>query len=72
MKSYTFIAVLAIAAISFTSCKRSYNCACYSPSLNRSTPAFEIKDTKKKAKEQCESQPLTGAYTGTDYICRIQ
>lgn len=72
MKLYTFVSILAISAIAFTSCKKTYKCSCYSPSLNKTTPAFEIKDTKKNAKEECASQPQRGLYTGTDYVCNLK
>lgn len=72
MKLYTFASIMLIAAFAITSCKKTYTCSCYSPSLNKSTPPFEIKDTKKNAEEECESQPLTGMYTGTDYICKLK
>lgn len=72
MKRYTFITVLAISAFAFTSCKQTYDCSCYSPSLNRTIPSNKIKDTKKSAKAECEAQPLTGLYTGTDYICNLK
>jgi|GEM_PF-6640231 len=72
MKRYILTAILAIPVLAFTSCKRTYVCSCYSPSLNRSTPSFEIKDTKKNAEAECEAQPQKGVYTGTDYVCRLQ
>jgi hypothetical protein len=72
MKHYTILAVFAISAFAFTSCKKSYRCTCYSPALNYSTPSFEIKETKKNAKEECESQPQRGLYTGMDYICHLE
>lgn len=63
---------MAISALVFTSCKKTYTCKCYSPALNHSTPPFEIKDTKKNAEEQCETQPQRGQHTGTDYICHLE
>ena len=72
MKLYTIISIIAISALAFTSCKKTYTCNCYSPGLNHSTPPFEIKDTKKKAKEECETQPQRGLYTGTDYVCKLK
>lgn len=72
MKLYTIICILGISVFAFTSCNKTYKCSCYSPSLNRTTPAFDIKDTKKNAKEECESQPTKGIYTGTDYVCNLK
>lgn len=72
MKYYFTIAVLAISTFAFTSCQRSHTCTCYSPSLNRSTPDFEITGSKKDAQNECESQPQLGKYTGTDYQCRLK
>lgn len=72
MKKYTIITVIAMAVFAFTSCKKTYRCSCYSPALNHTTPSFEIKDTKKKAKEECETQPERGLYTGTDYVCNLE
>lgn len=72
MRYYTILTVFAISVFACTSCKKSYKCSCYSPALNRTTPSFEIKDTKKNAKDECESQPLRGLYTGTDHICHLE
>lgn len=72
MRYYTILAVFAVSAFAFTSCIKSYRCSCYSPDLNHSTPSFEIKDTKKNAQDECESQPQSGLYTGTDYICHLE
>lgn len=65
-------ALVIMVILATTSCKKSYTCSCYSPSLNQSTPDFVIKDTKKQAKEKCEAQPVTGQYTGSDYECYIK
>ncbi len=72
MKGYTVVFIMAFAAIAFTSCKKTYRCSCYNPALNHTTPSFEIKDTKKKAKEECETQPQRGLYTGMDYVCNLE
>lgn len=72
MKLYIPGLLFAFAAIAFTSCEKTYKCSCYSPNNNRSTPVTEIKGTKKDAREKCESLPLTGQYTGNDYICTLK
>lgn len=72
MKHYIIPAVFALSVFAFTSCKKTYRCRCYSPALNYTTPSFEVKGTKKKAKEECISQPQRGLYTGTDYVCNLQ
>lgn len=72
MKQYIIFSVFVVSAFTFTSCQKTYKCSCYSPALNYTTPSFEIKETKKNAKEECESQPQRGLYTGTDYICHLE
>lgn len=69
---HSILVVIAISAIAFTSCKRTHRCSCYSPALNQTTPSFEIKGTKKEAKDECESQPLRGRHTGMDYVCNLK
>lgn len=72
MKSYISIALIAFSLVAVTSCKRSHTCSCYSPDLNKKSPDFEIKGSKKDAKAECEAEPLTGAYIGTDYQCNLK
>lgn len=72
MKLYIPIAIIALAAITTTSCKRTHTCSCYSPALNASTPDFKVEGKKSDAKKECEEQPLTGRYTGTDYVCKLK
>lgn len=72
MKLYTLIGIMAISAVAFTSCKKTYTCNCYSPDLNHSTPPFEIRDTKKNAEQECETQPQRGVHTGANYVCNLE
>ncbi|HEY9176881.1 MAG TPA: hypothetical protein VIN07_04285 [Flavipsychrobacter sp.] len=72
MKHLIILTVFAVLAIVFSSCERSYRCSCYSPSLNRTTPTFEVRGTKQDAEKECENQPQRGVYTGTDYVCNLE
>lgn len=72
MKSYISIAIFILICIGGTSCKRSYDCACYSPGLNKTSPTFKVSGNKSDAEKRCQEQPLTGKYTGTDYICNLK
>lgn len=72
MKSYILFTVATFFALSVTSCKKDYTCACYSPSLNRSAPDIKINGTKKQAEDDCKALPQTGQYTGTDYVCNLK
>lgn len=72
MKLYTIGCILAVSVITLASCQKTYKCTCYSPSLNRSTPASEVKGNKKTAEEKCKTLPISGRYTGDDYICNLE
>lgn len=72
MKLNILAATLIMAALFTTSCKREFTCSCYSPGLNASTPDFKVQGKKSDAKKECEEQPLTGRYTGTDYVCNLK
>ncbi|HTN18603.1 MAG TPA: hypothetical protein VL092_13015 [Chitinophagaceae bacterium] len=55
MKKFTFI-IAAIGLISLASCKKDYTCECTLSGGGLSGTFSEtIKDTKKKAKEKCDS-----------------
>lgn len=70
MKLHIATIIAIVATIAFTSCKKEYKCNCYSASLNRNVE-FNINAKKKDAKAECEAQPITGGYTGSDYVCNI-
>ncbi|MBK9282785.1 MAG: hypothetical protein IPM51_00530 [Sphingobacteriaceae bacterium] len=55
MKKNILIKLSAIALICGTvSCKKEYHCECHK-TANSGTVEYQIKDTKKKAEEQCEN-----------------
>ena len=61
----------AFAIIGLASCKKDYTCECTSEANGISaTASTTIKDTKKKAKEACESKSVsTGSSTSS---CKIK
>lgn len=56
-KSILTLAVVAFIGLSFTSCKKDYTCVCKTEMSGSSTTTSTttIKDTKKNAKDKCES-----------------
>lgn len=69
MKKNTLIALVAILAISFTSCKKDYTCECtYSNTALNSTST--VKTTKKDADARCET--LNNAAKGAGGTCKIK
>lgn len=71
MKLYIPLLALVSSALALTSCSKNYDCNCYSPGLNRNAPVYQIKGTKKEARNQCKELPYSGMYTGTDYVCNL-
>ncbi|RMG83557.1 MAG: hypothetical protein D6707_00845 [Bacteroidetes bacterium] len=61
MKKVLSIAAVAALAVSFTACKKNYTCECttYEDGVPMATTPNTIRDTKKKAQEQCEAQNTT-------------
>lgn len=55
------LSIVVITALTFTSCKKEYNCQCTQSASYNGLPIIElgttnntIKDTKKKAKKRCD------------------
>lgn len=55
MKKIAPIALVALMAVAFTSCKKDYKCKCTTTSNGVSTTSYSdsFKETKKKAKDKC-------------------
>ena len=70
MKLSFATAILLATTLMFTACEKEHKCNCYSASLNNNIK-FNITGKKSDAKEECSQQPVTGAYTGTDYVCNL-
>lgn len=67
MKKLLSVAVVAVALISLSSCKKDYTCACTFSGAGAGTPNqnIEIKDAKKKdAKESCDNAQTNWAALG--------
>lgn len=78
MKKIAPIALVALMAVAFTSCKKDYTCKC-TATVNGQVFATgsttkSIKDTKKKAKDACnqgDSESTSGGIT-TKVDCEIE
>jgi uncharacterized lipoprotein YehR (DUF1307 family) len=70
MKKLLPIALVAVAAMTFTSCKKDYTCECtVSAGGVSSTTTYTFKDTKSGAESKCNSQATSGGVTAT---CKIK
>jgi hypothetical protein len=74
------IAVMAIGALSFASCKKEYSCKCQkiytgsSGSVTQDDGVYTYKDTQARAESKCNDQEKTGSDLGGNYSreCAIQ
>lgn len=69
MKKITTLAMLALFAVAFTSCKKDYTCECTyaNAALNSSS---EIKTTKKDAQDKCDA--LHAAASPVGGTCKLK
>lgn len=67
MKKITSVALIALLAIGFTSCKKDWTCECSANGQVLGTTT--IKETKSKAKSACET---TASYPGISVTCKIK
>ena len=70
MKKVTLFAVVAMAALSFTSCKKDHTCTCtvaqtYSGTTYTTISVAKAKSTKKDAKAWCTGSTTTATVGGT-------
>ncbi len=70
MKKITMIAVAALLAVSFTSCKKDYTCECKYPNNSGLNSSSVIKTTKSDAKTKCET--LSNAAKGAGGSCALK
>ncbi|MES2630073.1 MAG: hypothetical protein V4616_14000 [Bacteroidota bacterium] len=75
MKKLTLIAAVAVFAIAAVSCKKDHTCVCTSTTTfngQTTTTSAEgkIKETKKKAKDSCESGSVTSGATKVE--CKLK
>lgn len=57
MKKLFPVAISAVLAITFTSCKKNYTCVCYKSTsgMTSASTTTIIHDTKKEAEKQCDA-----------------
>lgn len=72
MKKLFPIALVAVAAMTFTSCKKDYTCKCTATENGQTTElvTVTIHDTKSNAESGCNGKAT--AFTGTSIQCKIQ
>jgi hypothetical protein len=75
MKKLLPLALIAVTAALFTSCKKDYTCKCYYTPAASSTPtiltSFNIHDTRDNAKSNCAG--FTAGYATLPHVnCDIQ
>ena len=70
MKRIVIITATMACAASFTACKRTYTCDCYSPAVNRHI-RMDVKDTRKGAKDYCKAQSTSTRFATTDFTCTL-
>jgi hypothetical protein len=73
MKKLFPLALIAVAAMTFTSCKKDYTCKCtYNlAGVNTEAGSFTIHDTKSNAKSNCDGKSATYS-TLVGVSCAIQ
>lgn len=74
MKKLFPIALVAVAAMTFTSCKKDYTCTCTGTGGYTATASFTIHDTKSNATSTCEkgSVSVTSGSTTVGQTCAIK
>lgn len=77
----TFVALLALVAFSFTSCKKDYNCECKKIHTDsdgdvttNSDGNYTFKDSQPRAESRCNALEGSGSDLGGTYTreCQIQ
>jgi hypothetical protein len=74
MKKFFPLALIAVSAMMFTSCKKDYTCKCTMTDNGTTTTlgSVTIHDTKSNAKSACDKQVSGFAGTSTSVQCAIQ
>lgn len=79
MKKIVLAAVILTGSMAFMSCKKNYTCECSidtyvnNVAISSVTTSTTIKDTKSKAKKQCEVEvSLIILGSGTETSCKIK
>lgn len=69
MKTHLFTLTLLVVVL--TGCKKNYTCACGNMNSTERTPVFEVKDTKKNAKQKCTDY-LNSHAVIPEWTCEIR
>lgn len=67
MKKITLLSIVAVAALSFASCKKDYTCTCTSSYSSTSSVTKIIGVSKKAAQANC----VSGTGTGYSQTCTL-
>jgi len=71
MKNLLFVSVIFIFYVSFSSCKKEYNCTCISTGLKVDTTLTTYNDMdKSEAEELCASKDFS--FGGIETVCSLE